>query len=169
MPQRGALLLSGDAVEAQVMNPKTFYGNVLTKKTGTALINEVTVAIFQAIPSTGTFIGGSEGINDNDVGTASEARAIDQYAEVDFGGTHKIKRWRYYGHALNSNEDGHFKIQILTSAGWEDWVTGIPTRLASWTSLETETEAITEKIRIVCTKLDTGDEKAFIGEFEVIW
>ncbi|MBA7540685.1 hypothetical protein ES705_32984 [subsurface metagenome] len=129
-------------------------------------ITEATLADFQAIPATGTMLV-PELINDNNTGTTAMADAVDKYAEVDFGLPKVINQWRHYGY-VNNNSDGEWKLQYMALlGGWVDWVTGIPTRAASWTELSVETEVITRYIRLVCTVTDSQVNDNQIQEFEV--
>jgi len=129
---------------------------------------EASVAMFQAYPAIGD-VTSPENLNDNGTGTLCEADAQDEYAIVVYGDLVKIKRYRHYGqHTMNG--DGEFKIQywnVVTDA-WVDWVTGIATRVASWSDLATEAEVITTAIKVINTTIDSaGDNK--IGELEVIF
>lgn len=130
---------------------------------------EATVMLFQANPATGDFTANPEYINDNTTSTAN-AQAINQYAEVDFQKVVTIKRWRQYGNT-NNNGDGVWKIQYynLSNHAWTDWKTGISTYgTADWTSFSTETEEITDKIRLICTTVDSS-AASYCRELEVIY
>ena len=122
-----------------------------------AVAHLLTDAAFQCPLATGTFQHYSERINDGDVGTYSEAGTIDQYTEVDFGVPYKIKKYRQYGN-VNNNGDGSWKIQYWDGAAWQDWETGIVTRVtADFSAFVAPAAGIktTTKIRLVCTAVDT--------------
>lgn len=130
---------------------------------------EATLALFQANAATGNMGSNPAYINDNNTDSRAVANATDLYAEVDFGVIVSIKRWRQFGMA-SMQENGEWKIEYynLSTHAWEDWVTGIATRkAATWSDFSTETEVLTNKIRLVCTAVDGyGDSR--IGELEVI-
>lgn len=130
---------------------------------------EADVTAFQLNPATGTFGSSPEDINNNVVAEAGRADNIGEYAEVDFGKVVGIKRWRHYGHD-NNNDDGTWKIEFwnLATEAWEDWVTGIATRGASWTVLATEAIKVTTKIRLTAESMDTAGNNR-CGELEVIY
>jgi len=108
-----------------------------------------------------------DNINDNDVATYFDADTINKYIDVDFKKWVKINQWRYHGRA-GVNENGEFKLQYYgTDLAWHDWVTGIPTRLYSWSTMATETEVICREVKLVCTIVDTGPGQSSQGEFEV--
>lgn len=130
---------------------------------------EATVALFQANPATGTFSTAPQNTNDNNTGTQAQSAATDQYAEVDFDKVVLIRRWRQFG-SVSNNGDGTWKIQYynLATHAWVDWVTGIVTRVtADWSSLTTETEVLTDRIRLVNETLDSGQNR--VGELEVYY
>lgn len=129
-------------------------------------LTEATLADFQANPGTGTATNAFR-INDNDTGLESIASNIGDYAQVDFDKWVKIDQWRYFGDAT-MNEDGHSKIQYYgIDEAWHDWVTGIATRLATWTTMAVETEVICRMIRFTATAIDTGGALNRDGELEV--
>lgn len=133
---------------------------------------EATVAMFQANNATGT-MGNPDRLNDNVTDVPAQATVQNQYCIVVFDTVVLIKRWRQFGF-VNNNADGVWKIQYynLTTHTWVDWVTGIPTRTASWTTLATETEVFTDKIKIIATTLDSGTVNGVgsgINELEVIY
>jgi len=132
---------------------------------------EATAALFQANPATGTFGYIPQALNDGSVSTPAYANGVDQYAEVDFGRAVAIKRYRQYGRDKN-NGNGSWKIQYwnLATGAWADWVTGIATRAAeSWSDFVTETLKYTNKIRLVATVMDTGNDRNNLYELEVIY
>jgi len=132
---------------------------------------ESTVARFQANAATGDFAVSPEHINNNNTALDARADTIDQYAEVDFGIVVSIRRYRQYGHAAATG-DGVWKIQYynLATHAWADWATGIALRAtADWSDLVTVSEVLTDKIRLVCTTVDTGIVDSAIGELEVIY
>ena len=99
------------------------------------------LADFQANPATGTGIS-PVSMNNNDPATSMATDAVNEYGEVDFKKAVKIDQWRYYGYG-SMNGDGTYKIQYIDADGaLNDWVTGIATRLASWTTMSSETEVI---------------------------
>ncbi len=117
--------------------------------------HNATLADFQATPATGTVTTAPENINDNNTGTTIASNVIGHYAEVDFGRLVSINQWRLYGHA-NNNKDGVWKIEYLgTDLAWHDWVTGIPTNQAVWTSMAAEAEVICSKVRLTITTVDS--------------
>ncbi len=129
---------------------------------------EATLAQFQANAGTGDFVSAPQAINDNVVGDHAQADTINQYCQVLFTPIVKVDQWRLYGHALQ-NANGDYKLQYLDAAGaWQDWVTGIPTRVATWSTMAIETEVITKGIRIVATTIDSSSGPASrAGELEV--
>ncbi|GAI54726.1 unnamed protein product, partial [marine sediment metagenome] len=134
-----------------------------------AYATPLTRQIFIANPATGDFDANSKNINDGDGVDAIEefarATVIGQYAEVDFGGLYRIKKWRQYGHA-NNNEDGTWKIEYYLEA-WHDWITGIFTRTAAtWSTWSEETAVTASKIRLVCTEVDSCAYN-FIEELQI--
>lgn len=134
------------------------------------LASEATVALFQTNAGVGDMQFPSN-LNDNDTGSYARANSVDEYDEVDFGRVVRIKRWRQFGNTTN-NGDGAWKIQYydLSTYTWADWATGIATRAtADWSNLATETEAFTDKIRLVCTAVDSGISNSLINELEVIY
>jgi len=138
---------------------------------GGALAIEATVADFQKNPGTGT-MNYPDGINDGDITTTgkSSANETNQYIIVDYGELRIIRRWRQHGSDY-INGDGSWKIQYynLSTHAWVDWVTGIATRTLSWSNFATETEVITNKIKLVCTGLDSYGINTTIHELEVIY
>ncbi len=126
-----------------------------------------TLADFQANAGTGTFNWHPQELNDNNTSTAAGGNTVGQYVEVDFGKKVKIDQWRQYGTTTNKG-DGAFKIQYRDeSSAWVDWVTGIPTRdLGSWSSMSSETEVITDAIRLIITALD-GYGNNYCHELEI--
>ena len=98
------------------------------------------------------------------------ATAINEYSRVDLPGYFRITQWRYYN-TQSQDEDGTWKIQYIhTNTGeWTDWVTGIATQDAGYTSWTAETEIITNSIRLVCTAVDTNifGDGSCITELEV--
>lgn len=132
--------------------------------------NELTRQHFIENPATGDFAFGSSRINNgdgvDDDGTAGYASAIGQYAEVDFGRTYKIRRWRHYGSTSN-NGSGSWKIEYYDGS-WHDWVTGIATRATvDWSAWSDETIVSASKIRIVCTGVDTSATKSYLPELQI--
>ena len=129
-----------------------------------------TVADFQANAATGTF-SSPQNINDNNTATPAEGLSVDQYCEIDFGKIVIIGKWRMFGHSSNDG-DGAAKIQYwdIGNATWEDWVTGIPTRIAATWSDFTIEETIfaTTKVRFTVTALPTDNDYR-VGELEVIY
>lgn len=133
---------------------------------------EATVALFQANAATGT-ADTSEGVNDNnDAGTIVSFDAIDEYVEVNFAKVVSIKRWRWKDGAVTNTGDGRWKIQYysLATHAWVDWVTEIPTltTAAAWREFTTETEVLTDKVRIIATAIDTVGSN-LIWEGEIIY
>lgn len=132
---------------------------------------EATVALFQANAATGTCTD-PDNINDNNTGTFADFDGVNEYAEIDFGKVVSITQFRYYGNASH-NEDGTYKIQYydLADHAWTDWKTGIATRTASWSTLETVSTQFTDKVRIIATALDTGitPNKNKPYEFEIYY
>ena len=133
-----------------------------------SLYREGTVAGFQANAATGT-VQTPANINDNDTGTYILGDAVDEYAEVDFGKVVELTQWRQFGNT-NNNGDGSWKIQYynLSTRTWTDWVTGIATRTtADWSTFCVETAIVTDKIRLVCTAVDSGASDSLMMELEV--
>ena len=131
---------------------------------------EATVAMFQVNGATGDFTTLSQRINDDNLTSFAEAGSTDQYAEVDYGLVVSIKRWRQYGDTDN-NGNGEWKIQYynLTTHAWVDWATGIATRTTrDWSSLITETEVLTDKIRLIAVAIDSASTSN-IAQLEVIF
>ncbi|MBA7580402.1 hypothetical protein ES708_22293 [subsurface metagenome] len=131
-----------------------------------AHLHRATLADFQATPASGTFTTTPENINDNNTGTKGEGDVIGQYAEVDFGASVKIDQWRIYGNAAHFN-NGAWKIEYYgLDSAWHDWVTGITTGGASWTTMSSETEVNCSKIRLTITTVDSTGWN-MCGELEV--
>ncbi|KKN14782.1 hypothetical protein LCGC14_0992680 [marine sediment metagenome] len=119
---------------------------------------ECLVANYQVNPATGTAGLAPEAINDNNTGTESRLQSIGEYCEVLFEAVMSIKRYRIYG-ASTCNGTGRYKIQYwdLVNEVWADWVTGIVQRTTNdWTGLVTVSKVVTDKIRLVCTTVDTA-------------
>lgn len=90
-----------------------------------------------------------------------------KYAAVGFGKWVLIDQWRMYGHT-NNLLDGELKLQYsFGGVTWVDWVTGIPTRKASWTTMASATEIMCTHVRLVCVVDDTGSGHCNLGELEV--
>ncbi len=131
---------------------------------------EATIALFQANVASGDFSGGTGGVNDNNTAAEGKTDTATTYAEIDYGFEVFIRRWRQFGHASNVG-DGVWKIQYYDEflATWVDWVTGIATRAsADWSDYTTETIVRTQKVRLVCTTVDS-ESRSYIGELEVIF
>ncbi|MBA7588646.1 hypothetical protein ES708_30711 [subsurface metagenome] len=80
---------------------------------------------------------------------------IDTYGEVDFGKFVTIDQWRHHGES-GEEEDGEWKLEYKDINGdWQEWVTGIPTRLDNWSTMSVEAEVITSAIRLICVAVDT--------------
>lgn len=126
------------------------------------------LANFQTNPATGNFAGNVERVNDNSTAATGYANGIDQYAEVDLGAVRKINQWRDYG-STNNNGSGRWKLQYKDAEGdWIDWVTDIVINYAAeWRGMQSESEVITQYIRLVATTLDTQFSQNHIAELEV--
>lgn len=129
--------------------------------------NNLTVADFQEKAATGTATN-PYNINDNDVGTYAQFNAVDQYVEVAFSKPFRFNQFRYHGNA-NHAEDGTWKIQYfdLTTGAWTDLITGIPTRLGSWSGWTGFASKVTTKIRIVATHIDENYDISWAAEWEM--
>jgi len=128
----------------------------------------LTVLGFQRYAGTGT-MGNPFYLNDNNTGTGTALEAVNDYTEVDWGIPRRISEWRQYGNITN-NGDGRFKIQYWDGSAWVDWETGIATRTtADWSAWSAPAAGAktTEKIRIVCTTVDTGLGGGYIMELEL--
>lgn len=139
--------------------------------TPTALIGiESTPALFQVNPATGTFGNNPSRINDGSTAELATPTVEDQYAEVDFGLIVSIKRWRIYWSSGNSSSACKFKISYynLATHAWVDWKTNIPSGTTdAWTTMATETEVLTHKVRITCTTFVYAGRE--MKEVEVIY
>jgi len=136
-------------------------------------IQPLIVSEMKQHPATGTFpTYPAANLNDGSVITnGAAAEAIDQYAEIYFGGTRKIKQWRQHGNSLN-NADGVWKLQYwnMKTLTWTDWITGISTfDLVTWTEWSAPGAGVkeTNKIRLVCTTLDSNAYGSICQELEV--
>lgn len=123
----------------------------------TTVFLPLTVALWQANAATGTAAVTPESLNDNNVGTAVSYDTVDQYSEVDLGDIYAVSQFRMFSEYAH-NGDGNFKIQYYDGSAWQDLNTGIATLTvastwSSWTDLTTH--IVTNKIRFVCTALDT--------------
>ena len=131
---------------------------------------EATVALFQAIASYGTFSVGATLLNNN-TSDNSAANTVGQYSEVNFGKVVFIQRWRQLGSAVN-NGTGRWKIQYynLATHAWVDWLINIPVRTTlDWSGFAFGTVVLTDKIRLVCTTVDTAIPASYLRELEVIY
>lgn len=130
---------------------------------------EASVAMFQAGATSGTMFDMGY-INDNDPGgSCASATAVGQYTIIDYGKCVIIKRYRHYGH-VTQNGDGVWKIQYYDDDAWQDWETGIPTRGASWSAMETPAagEKTTSRVRLYVVTKDSSNQSK-CGELEVIF
>lgn len=155
---------------------KTFYAGNLSIKIGTslvdgAMVDQATVAMFQAYSAHGTGASPSN-CNDNNTVTGWQATAINQYAIIHFVRLVLIQRYRQYG-AAGHNLDGRFKIQYydLTTKTWTDWETGIAVVGAAWSGFSSPAAGIkvTTAVKIIHTTIDTSVGKSNIGEIEIIY
>lgn len=135
--------------------------------TTTAMVAELTVGIFDLIPGIGTFIN-PERVNDGEVANASVASAVDEYVEFNFVAAVKLTQFHHYGHG-DMTGDGTMKLQYKDLLGnWNDWVTGILTRGATWSNWDNSGgEVIAVGIKLIITALDTNFNNNKVGELEV--
>ena len=162
--------VEGDCGEALTLNSTTGTSKVFV------LVNYreidctcLTVPLFQANAATGT----SElpqHINDNSTTTISTSDAINEYAEVDLGAKYCANKYRIYGSDTH-NQDGAWKLQYYDddTSTWIDWKTDIPTRLGSWSDWIDIPSKLVQKIRLVCTTVDTGLLGSRCAELEMKW
>ena len=132
------------------------------------LFNNLTVAAMQVNPATGDFTNPAN-INDNNVATFAAATATDIYCEIDLGANFAVSEFRTHGNAGNNN-DGAFKIQLydIISGSWKDAATAIATTGAAWTGwVRLSNSYPANKLRVVCTTVDTGGSGSLLGEIEV--
>jgi len=91
--------------------------------------------------------------------------SVGNYVEIDFGAKYQIGEIRHYGES-NMNGDGDYKLQYWDGSAFQDLLTGISTRGASWSDWQQFPSVISSKVRIVATTLDSyGDNRAW--EFEI--
>ncbi|GAI07683.1 unnamed protein product [marine sediment metagenome] len=128
----------------------------------------LTVPMLQVLEATGTFGTTPEYVFDGDVLTTAKAHAIDEYAQVLFLSSIRIKQWRQSGES-NQDMDGSWKIQYLDdNDAWVDWVTGIPTAadgFGSWANALAE--VLAKGLRLVAVTMDARDGKNYIKQLEV--
>jgi hypothetical protein len=132
-------------------------------------VQRATVALFQAHAATGDLTN-VEKLNDGDTTAQLYATAAGKYGEVDFETLLGIKQYRQFGQS-GQNGDGVWKIQYWDGDSWEDWETGILSRVAESWSGWTEPAAgvvITTKIRFICTLADTAGNTR-LRELEIIY
>lgn len=131
------------------------------------LASHLTVALFQGQAATGTMTN-PQRLNDNDVYFLAIGKAVDEYAEVDFGTVFLIRQYRHHGNFQNKG-DGKFKLQYWDGSAWQDWETGIVTyEIGLWTDWISPAAGVkaTPKIRLVNTVLDTSTQNR-IAELEI--
>lgn len=124
-----------------------------------------TLADFQANAAFGTMTFPSR-LNDNDPSELTLGDSTNKYCEVDFKRLVVIDQWRQYGQN-GMVGDGRWKLQYKDIKGaWQDWATDIPVRGASWSSMSSETEVMTEGIKLRITTVDS-EGNSRMGELEV--
>ena len=115
----------------------------------------LTLKGFQFNAATGT---ATDPINltDNNVATNIVMDAVNEYVEILLPAALKITQFRYYGW-VNHAGNGRYKIQYLdVNESWQDWVTDIPTRLATWSDWDSSGGTVTAlAIRWIATTMDT--------------
>ena len=128
----------------------------------------LTVAEFQTNPATGTFASPAN-LNDNNVAQFTEADALDEYCEVEWGADKFISCFRHHGD-YGAPFAGKFKIQHWDGSQWVDNTIDIDCMYYGWSSwISLTIPIVTNKIRVVCTNiLDGGEnERCPIGELEL--
>ncbi|MBA7522490.1 hypothetical protein ES705_14609 [subsurface metagenome] len=159
----GLSAIDADLAPANIKEDVNIFGKVGTLAAG---VPALTPALFRANAATGTFSYHPENINNNDTGDDVYADAVDQYAEVDFGGSYLIYAWRQFGD-VNNDGSGRWKIEYYDGS-WHDWVTGAPTRpTGDWSDLSYPGLVTCSKIRLVCTTLDDANDKNWLTELEI--
>ena len=130
------------------------------------LVPDLFLELFQKNAATGT-MSFRQRVNDNETTTVARADAIGEYAEVDFGQTVKISRYRQFGKTTHTG-DGRFKIEYYDGA-WHDWVTEIAVRTTEdWSTFAAPAASVwCSKIRITATTIDTGGYN-YIAEIEIL-
>ncbi|MBA7597927.1 hypothetical protein ES703_04935 [subsurface metagenome] len=160
----GLSAIDADLAPANIKKDVNIFGKVGTLAEAPA---ELTVADFQVNPATGNFpYGFMDDVNDNNPASWTKADGINQYAEIDLGAVFLVKQYRTYGE-YDSNSDGKWKLQTYYIDTWYDWIVDIPTRDNSWSSFASGITTLASKIRLVCTGIDSGENKSQIGELEV--
>lgn len=128
-----------------------------------------TLADFRANAATGT-AAIPENVNDNNTGTRALFNAIGKYTEVDFGKFVILNRWRHFEEAGGIG-DGEYKIQYwdVATDAWVDWVAAFSTaHTGGWTALTAAAEITTNKIRLICTQVDSAPNNS-TSELEVYY
>lgn len=127
------------------------------------LIPEATLADFLADPATGNMTSPANATDEN-LATSAVSGTLGKYVEIDFGKWVIIDQWRIYGED-SQLETGDWKLQYYDTS-YHDWVTGIPTNKAVWTSMASETPVICNKVKLIITTVD-GQGNSRCGELEV--
>lgn len=114
------------------------------------------VANFQSIPSVG----------DGDVGYMNDTLLVQSIDHLVVGNTvyvlftnfFRIRKFRYYGYADQTNLDGRYKAQYRNTSGvWTDYVLNIPSRGATWSNWDSSGgEVVADGFRFVSTALETA-------------
>ena len=109
----------------------------------------------QLNPATGTCTNPTV-VNDGSIVNPTDF-TLNEYAEIKFECMQYLTQYRQAG-ATNNNGDGFWKIQYYKpDAGWTDWITDIPTRtLDSFGDWASGSTIYCSRIRLICTKADTG-------------
>lgn len=124
---------------------------------------------FSVLPFAGTAANPTN-MNDGNVANVTTFNNINDTAWCYFFTPFTARKWRFYGHA-NQNGDGDYKLQYLDihTFTWTDWVTGIPTRGASWSTVATETPVVCMGLQMVSTTQDSLTGANIVGELEIYY
>ncbi len=134
-------------------------------------VKEMTVAEFQTltITASGTATNPTN-MNDNDVGTDGDLHVVGEYYEVDFDEIRCCNRWRIYGTAVASNDDGAVKLQAYNNItrAWDD-IDTISNIVQNnvWSGWSTFTRIASDQYRFVSTIVDTTMGYTRPGEIEI--
>ncbi len=132
------------------------------------LAGPLTVAQWQANAATGT-AATPQSVNDNNTGTQSNANGVGEYAEIEPDAVARfvVKQYRVYGD-VSQNGDGTWKLEYWDGSAWQDWETGISTRVASWSGWVEPAAGviITSKMRLTAVTLDTAFNENLCSQIE---
>lgn len=128
-------------------------------------VEELTVALFQANPGTGTMTD-PECMNDGDEVDSAWTDDLIKYCEVDLGNLYLIKQFRITG--TNSHTgDGVVLITYKSQTGYRDWTSYTVKNSSGFGSWVVTDVVLARYIRLIATTLDTNQDRCYITEIEV--